>query len=244
MSTPQICRLRRSALPFTRKNFFTSSPLPRHAPSKSKQIRIPQRFFSSAHPLTSTPKPPTPISATSFSSSRSRLQNRMQTLQSRLPKFLHPYTAPLLNAPKTYIISFLILHEITAIVPILLLASGFHYSGWLPSDLIPEERVDKAKGMFERWFGRRGWFGYTAGSRLDGVDERNEGENVERGEGMIRKMGGDSNTSGKRIVLEVATAYVITKALLPVRIVVSVWGAPWFAGVMGRIGRLARGGRT
>ncbi|KAF7933304.1 hypothetical protein EAE99_003189 [Botrytis elliptica] len=242
MSTPQISRLRRTALPPTSKNFFTSSPLPRHTPSKTKSIRIPQRFFSSTHPLTSTPKPPTPISATSFSSSRSRLQNRMQTLQSRLPKFLHPYTAPLLNAPKTYIISFLILHEITAIVPILLLASGFHYSGWLPSDLIPEERVDKAKGMFERWFGRRGWFGYTAGSRADGAEEIGGGKNVELGEGTIKDFGGNSNTSGKRIVLEVATAYVITKVLLPVRIVVSVWGAPWFAGVMGRIGRIGRGG--
>lgn len=97
--------------------------------------------------------------------------------------------------------------------------------------------------MFERWFGRRGWFGYTAGSRSDGVDG-SEGENsMEIGQGIIKEMGRDSNLSGKRIVLEVATAYVITKVLLPVRIVVSVWGTPWFAGVMGRIGRLGRGGQ-
>ncbi|KAF7896991.1 uncharacterized protein EAF01_009394 [Botrytis porri] len=146
MSTPPIFCLRLTSLPSTPKNFFTSS-LPRH-PSKTKtnSIRNPQRFFSSRPPLLSPPKQAVPISATSFSSSRSRLQNRLRTLQLRLPKFLHPYTAPLLDAPKTYIISFLILHEITAIVPILLLASGFHYSGWLPSDLIPEEKVEKAKG--------------------------------------------------------------------------------------------------
>jgi len=32
-----------------------------------------------------------------------------------------------------------------------------------------------------------------------------------------------------RWVIEFATAYAIVKALLPLRIVVSVWGAPWFA---------------
>jgi hypothetical protein len=30
-------------------------------------------------------------------------------------------------------------------------------------------------------------------------------------------------------VVEFATAYAIVKVLLPLRLVVSVWGAPWFA---------------
>lgn len=34
---------------------------------------------------------------------------------------------------------------------------------------------------------------------------------------------------GVKIVVEVATAYAITKALLPLRLVLSVWAAPWFA---------------
>lgn len=34
---------------------------------------------------------------------------------------------------------------------------------------------------------------------------------------------------GVRIVVELATAYAITKALLPLRLVGSVWATPWFA---------------
>jgi hypothetical protein len=42
---------------------------------------------------------------------------------------------------------------------------------------------------------------------------------------------------GSRIVVEVATAYAITKVLLPLRLILSVWGTPWFARiVVGRFG--------
>jgi len=34
---------------------------------------------------------------------------------------------------------------------------------------------------------------------------------------------------GTRLVIEFATAYAVVKALMPLRIVVSIWGAPWFA---------------
>lgn len=36
---------------------------------------------------------------------------------------------------------------------------------------------------------------------------------------------------GSRILVEVATAYAITKVLLPVRIIFSVWATPWTARV-------------
>ncbi|ESZ92793.1 hypothetical protein SBOR_6850 [Sclerotinia borealis F-4128] len=235
MSTPHICRLSRSKFKSQPTNFFTSIPAPQSSRSRTLKPLIPQRFFSSSCPLTSHPPKPshTPISATSFSSSRSRLQARLLTLQSRIPKFLHPYTAPLLTAPKTYIISFLVLHEITALVPLILLAGGFHYTGCLPSDLIPEGKLEATRERFERWFGKKGWFGYEgATGSADALG--NDGQTIMKA--------GENNTSGKRIVLEVATAYVVTKILLPIRILVCVWGTPWFAGIMGRIGRLGRGG--
>lgn len=145
----------------------------------------------------------------------------------------------MLTAPKTYIISFLILHEITAIVPIVLLAGGFHYTGWLPSDLIPEGKLEGAQARFERWFGRKGWFGYgnPEGSISLGINDMSGVGN----DGQIIRERGESNTGGKRIVLEVATAYVVTKVLLPIRIAVCVWGTPWFAKVVGRIGGLGKG---
>ena len=35
--------------------------------------------------------------------------------------------------------------------------------------------------------------------------------------------------SGVRVVVEFATAWAVVKALLPLRLVVSVWATPWFA---------------
>ena len=41
-----------------------------------------------------------------------------------------------------------------------------------------------------------------------------------------------------RIAVELAAAYVLTKALLPLRIAGSVWATPWFARtVLGPVGR-------
>ena len=45
-----------------------------------------------------------------------------------------------------------------------------------------------------------------------------------------------------RVVVEVGLAYALTKVLLPVRIVGSLWATPWFAGVLGRLGRVVRRG--
>ena len=39
----------------------------------------------------------------------------------------------------------------------------------------------------------------------------------------------ESDRKGVRLVLEFATAYAVTKALLPLRIAASVWATPWFA---------------
>ncbi|KAH6719420.1 hypothetical protein BKA61DRAFT_473408, partial [Leptodontidium sp. MPI-SDFR-AT-0119] len=123
----------------------------------------------------------------------------------RLPRFLHPYTTALRTAPISHLTSFLILHEITAIVPLVGLATTFHYAGWLPETWVQGRWVNEGVERFGRYFGRRGF-------------ER-----------------------GTRILVEVATAYAITKVLLPVRVLVSVWGAPWFArAVLGRFGRLVR----
>ena len=108
--------------------------------------------------------------------------------------------------------------------------------------MIPEEKLEAARGRFERWFGRKGWFGYGDSPTVPNISRINDTSNRLGNDGqMITKRGDeDSNGRGKRIVLEVATAYVITKVLLPVRIGVCVWGTPWFAGVVGRVGKLGR----
>ena len=45
-----------------------------------------------------------------------------------------------------------------------------------------------------------------------------------------------------KIVVEVATAYAVTKAILPLRLMLSVWATPWFARVaVGRVGKVLAG---
>lgn len=97
---------------------------------------------------------------------------------------------------------------------------------------------------FGGYFDRKGWFGVSS-SGGDGDVQISEGEG-EMGIGMKGEGRQEGQTvlthqeedriinegrygSGTRIVLEVATAYAITKALLPIRIVGSVWATPWFA---------------
>lgn len=189
------------------------------------RFRLPRRPYTTKPP-TATPSPPKPPSSPSPNPSAppsSTTRTRLTRLLDRTPKFLHPYTSALRTAPLSHIISFLILHELTAIIPLIGLSVGFHYSNWTPEWM--RERGVEYEGRFRRWFGRRGWFGVEAGETGgEGVD----GGGVKGGDG-----------GGVRIVMEVATAYAVTKVLLPVRILGSVWATPWFARVvMGRFKRL------
>lgn len=98
------------------------------------------------------------------------------------------------------------------------------------------ERGGEYEEKFRRWFGRKGWFGVEAGEGKGGeVGGRESVGEVGEGKG---------NGGGVRIVMEVATAYAVTKVFLPVRIVGSVWATPWFARVVvGRFKRLGGLGR-
>jgi len=180
------------------------------------------------------------------STKESRLHSRLSRLQARLPPFLHPYTSTLLSAPASSITSFLILHEITAIVPLVALATAFHYGGWLPETWTEARYVREGIERFGRYFGGKGWFGFTRaqdtgkGEVLES-DERNGEEGIQQQRiEQVEDRWGVSEGSG-RILVEVATAYAITKVFLPARILLSVWATPWFARVV--LGNIAGGVR-
>ncbi|CAG8972755.1 hypothetical protein HYALB_00006847 [Hymenoscyphus albidus] len=168
--------------------------------------------------------------------STSPQNERITRILSRLPKFLHPYTNGLRSAPVSHVVSFLILHEITAIVPLVGLAGVFHYCEWLPKGWSEASYINDGVEKFGRYFRRKGWFGFSR--------EHEEGEiQVKEGvsEGFVAdiEVKGSGNGNGTRILVEVATAYAITKVLLPARIILSVWATPWFARVaVGRFGRI------
>lgn len=80
---------------------------------------------------------------------------------------------------------------------------------------------------FGKYLRKKGWIS----------DEKGSGRWFGRGE------------KGTRLVVEVATAYAITKFLLPVRLVLSVWGTPWFARltvlpITAKLGQLLRRGKA
>ena len=103
--------------------------------------------------------------------------------------------------------AFLLLHEITAIVPLLGLAGIFHYYNWLPPFFSEGKWVSDYTAKFGAYMRKKGWIS----------EESRKGRWWGRGE------------TGTRVVVELATAWAITKTLLPLRLVLSVWATPWFA---------------
>jgi hypothetical protein len=107
--------------------------------------------------------------------------------------------------------------------------------------------VSEGMERFGRYFGRKGWFGFER------VEEDSSATSVTEGEGSLieeTEKKWHVGEKGSRILIEVATAYAITKVFLPARILLSVWATPWFArvvigrvgGVFGRRGAVGKGG--
>jgi hypothetical protein len=112
------------------------------------------------------------------------------------------------------------LHEITAILPLFGLVAAFHYGAWMPdlssdSDSGKSNAFDEGAKRFGRWLRKKGW---VEESDISTVAEHE-----------VTAHGAQKEQAGIRLVLEFATAYAITKALLPLRIAASVWATPWFA---------------
>lgn len=178
----------------------------------------------------------------------SKQQSRADRILSRLPRGMQGYAGRLRSAPLSHVVAFLVLHELTAVVPLLGLFGLFHYGGAsaAPIGYMMEHYggyVRDGTAKFERYFTRKGWFGFGR-EDVGGGEAAAAGGLKDDGDGdaavMSRWEGSDSKY---RIVVEVALAYAITKALLPARIVVSLWATPWFAGLMGRMRRVLPLGR-
>lgn len=156
-------------------------------------------------------------------------QPRIERFNRRLPKFLHKYTNALASAPISHITSFLILHELTAIIPLFSLVSIFHYTHWLPTWFAEGAWVLKGVEMFGRYFRRKGWI--RSGEAEEAEREVSAELENDKKSKELRKIdrAWSIGEGGTRLVVEFATAYAITKMLLPLRIMLSVWGTPWFA---------------
>ncbi|KAI1075637.1 hypothetical protein F5B20DRAFT_558854 [Whalleya microplaca] len=184
-------------------------PLLRPRPSRPRVSR-PYSNNPQQPPPNSSPSPNTPPSTAppSPSATESRTthgtSHRLTTLLSRtlhylpprLRNRLHPHITALRAAPLSHATAFLVLHEVTAVVPVLGLAWAFHRLDWAPPVgwLVgggpwagwAEEGGVRRWGAF---FRRKGWFGLGG----DG-EEALEGEL----EGEIERRERDEKEGGKR----------------------------------------------
>ncbi|KAI0119277.1 hypothetical protein F4814DRAFT_234399 [Daldinia grandis] len=124
-----------------------------------------------------TTKPPPPPSPSS--ESQARKTRRFDAILARtsrwLPKRLRPYLEKLRSAPFSHVAAFLVLHEITAAVPLLGLAYGFHRADWVPTAWVLgpwAAWAEEGLARYMRWFRKKGWFGL--GDEADGGREGEE----------------------------------------------------------------------
>ena len=94
-----------------------------------------------------------------------KTRSRIIRITSRLPKFLQGYTAPLIHAPLTHISAFLLLHELTAVIPLFGLAATFHYTNWMPPFISEGKWVSDGVEKFGKYFRKKGWLGEEGKAR-------------------------------------------------------------------------------
>ena len=94
-----------------------------------------------------------------------KARSRVERVQSRLPKYLHRYVEHLINAPITHISAFLLLHEITALVPLVGLTATFHYTKWMPPFVGEGKWVAEGVEKYGNYLRRKGWLGQEEGKR-------------------------------------------------------------------------------
>lgn len=141
-------------------------------------------------------EPVKPVEKASVESADAARSSRASKL---FPRFLRTYAERVTKAPFSHITSFLILHELSAIVPLFGVWGLFYYFDYYPLGLFPDWVIQKGSGFIRR------------------MAERNDWQFVLNA------------TTGSKLVLQGAAAYAIVKASLPVRLVFSVWAMPWFA---------------
>lgn len=147
------------------------------------------------------PIPSDPTTQTNQSSNLDKERYDKHAILKRVPKFLRPYTTQFIHAPISHVTAFIILHELTAIVPLI----GTWYVLHQYHDLFMSSTMELPSWAIEK------------GTKI--IDKAMQDWDF-----------GDYSLNDKvRFIMEGAYAYVIVKALFPVRIVITLLGMPWFA---------------
>ena len=179
--------------------------------------------------------------------SPSKELNRLQRLNDRLPRIVRRWTTPLLQAPASQVISFLFLHEATAVVPLFGLVGIMHYTSWVPP-MSENAWIIAGVEKFGKYARRKGWLKDSDVSEAERrvVQTQQEEKAVQNNDGEVSghvaaawtklKSGWQRRDTlwghgekGVRLLIEFGTAWAIVKALIIPRLALSVWATPWFA---------------
>ncbi|KIW79408.1 hypothetical protein Z517_06020 [Fonsecaea pedrosoi CBS 271.37] len=175
----------------------------------------------------STPKTEPPRSP-KLKDDQAALRTRFDRFIERTPRFLRPTVTGLRQAPVSHITAFIILHEITAVIPLFGLAGAFHYWNWLPPYFAEGAWISAAVEKFARYFRKKGWITEKDEIRVEEETQKGNAHSFESHKETVSRWF-NRGESATRWVVEFATAYTLVKVLLPLRLLISVWGSPWFA---------------
>ena len=128
-----------------------------------------------------SPKPNNNSSSTSSASSASSSETAHRTRLSKIlssalrwtPRRLRPYGERLRSAPLSHVVAFLVLHEFTAIAPLLGLVALFKWAGWVPTAVVLgpwAEWAQEGLKKYGAYFRRKGWFGLREGDDVAGEE--------------------------------------------------------------------------
>lgn len=141
------------------------------------------RMMSNPHCLKITPRqswslylrqsrlPTRRLVSTSAPDKSQSLRQRFVRMNARLPRYLQRYTTPLFDAPVTHVSAFLILHELTAVVPLFALAGLFHYTNWLPASIAEWKGIAEGVEKFSKYARRKGWISASERAEIESVED-------------------------------------------------------------------------
>ncbi|KAK6465350.1 hypothetical protein DFJ63DRAFT_310447 [Scheffersomyces coipomensis] len=181
--------------------------------SRALCLSKPSSIVLSRHLLHTTPSlssifkkaAPTPTSTTSSPTSPATDEvYKTHPILKRVPRFLRRYTTQFIHAPVSHVISFLVLHELTAIVPLISLwyclynfPDYFHFIDWSVGSM--NEVYVKGVEVINKSLDK-----YQIGA-IDGLEDK------------------------VKLLSTGATSYVVVKLLAPGRVVFSLLFMNWFA---------------
>ncbi|KAK9461712.1 uncharacterized protein V1516DRAFT_672757 [Lipomyces oligophaga] len=79
---------------------------------------------------------------------RERAKKRAASVLSKIPPSLRPLAEKILSAPTSYIVMFLLLHEVSAVLPLFLLMWLFQLTDWLPH--LPDELIETGREFYKK----------------------------------------------------------------------------------------------